>query len=144
MRQAKKQDLVGPGGDPTDSVSPLGIMKGRGWITQDEHDAGTHYAYLYGRVEGKTTTGPSAGAYDEKDPSLEDIKALFDEARDVLTTCGVAVKRAVENAAVFGGQWPINITLNLGRPGMIEGPLFHGLRALVKWEAGKWADKVRK
>ncbi len=133
-RQAMKQALVGPHGDPAKSSYPLGVMLERKWINQDEHDAGMYYAYLYGRVIGKTTIGPG-GAYNdnETEETEKRMQGLWQESRQALIKCGRNVKQAVDNAAVFK-SWPINVMM---RHGLAEKPLFVGLAALARWNGGK-------
>ena len=51
--RAHKLALVGSA-DPALAEYPLGVLLARGILTPEQHDAGCHYAYLAGRVLGRT------------------------------------------------------------------------------------------
>ena len=119
--QARKRELVGDG-DPALAGYP---------ITQDQHDAGRHYAYLAGRVLGRTRPyrpdSGSGGSTELGEGALEAVEDRWREAAAALLAAGRRAKDAVDNAALFE-RLPVAAEL---------GALTAGLDALALWRRGR-------
>jgi|GEM_PF-4536507 len=123
---AKRKQLVGDG-DLQLAGYPLGVLWARKIISQDQHDAGVYYAYLFGRMFGKIHPGHSTpGAYDPEldDKAQEIIEPLWREAESIIHGMSRSTKYAVENCAVYS-RLP-----NLSR---VDPKLIKGLNALAEW-----------
>ncbi len=128
--QARKRELVGDG-DPALAGYPLGVLLARRVITQDQHDAGRHYAYLAGRVLGRTRPyrpdSGSGGSTELGEGALEAVEDRWREAAAALLAAGRRAKDAVDNAALFE-RLPVAAEL---------GALTAGLDALALWRRGR-------
>ena len=110
--QARRALLAG-GGDPALTEYPLGILLACGLIGREQHEAGCHYGYLYGRAVGRTqlscaaiydrlaaeaNTGRPAANEDEERRHQD----LFRLGKNRLLAMGRRVCDATENLVVFG------------------------------------------
>lgn len=100
---AKRWALVGEGAAEL-AEYPLGVMLARGIITQDQHNSGQRYAWLYGNIIGRVTIknvlAPSKGEAIE-DPRQAEMEAAFRLCKNALLMAGRRACNALENAAVF-------------------------------------------
>jgi hypothetical protein len=71
--QARRVRLAA-GGDPALTEYPLGLMLARRLATDEQHEAGCYYAFLYGRTIGRTQVN-----YNQL---YQHIAATFAEQRD--------------------------------------------------------------
>lgn len=131
--EAKRYALVGEA-DPILASYPLGVWWAQKFITENEHDAGIYYAYLFGRVIG--SVGPSAGGggkYEAlEDMAQEILEPLWREAANVLFSVGRSAKNAVDNVAVYE---PMESAWRIAE-GRTHPSDFHakkGLTALAQW-----------
>lgn len=100
---AKRRALVGEGA-PELAEYPLGIMLARGIISQDQHNSGRQYAWLYGSVIGRTNVKSMlADAKGEaaEDPRQADAEASFRRCKEAMLRVGRRACDALENAAIF-------------------------------------------
>lgn len=110
-QQARRVALAA-GGDPVLAEHPLGVMLARGLISAEQHEAGCHYAMLYGRTVGPTDLSVASlyrrllaesGRGKEIDEAdLARIQALYRLGKNRLLAAGRRVATATENIAVFG------------------------------------------
>jgi len=130
-QQAKREMLVGKENQALASY-PLGVLFARKIITQDQHDAGVYYAYLFGRMFGKIHPGPSSGAYNPfgNDEAQEIIEPLYRDAESIIHGISRATKDAVENCSVYG-HLP-SFLFKDNRP--VDRKLLNGLSALAEWK----------
>lgn len=138
--QARRKELVG-NGDPALGAYPLGILFCRGIITAPQHDAGCHYAYLCGRVLGRTkpvSLAERPAPAEISDRALADISLRWREAVAVLFSVGRRSKDAVDNVAVYE-RIPGWLWRDRPRDGDAReaAALVDGLSALVAWRNGK-------
>lgn len=133
--RAKRQAMVG-GADPVLAEHPLGILYARDILDADQYRAGLRYAFLFGKVYGRTTaatgemerlSGGDAGP-DLSDRDAERYEADLRRARTCLLAVGRAAKDAVDNAAVYE-RLPAWLFRGRPAPGARR-PLVEGLRAL--------------
>jgi hypothetical protein len=109
--QARRVRLAA-GGDPALTEYPLGLMLARRLVTDEQHEAGCYYAFLYGRTIGRTQVNYNqlyeqiaAGFADQRDLSEEArarIEGLFRHGKNRLLAAGRRVCDATENLVVFG------------------------------------------
>jgi len=117
----KKIALVGPTADIVLAEYPLGVLLARKLITQAQHDAGMHYAWLFGKVIGRTKPvswgerGHGSNATNEFD---EEVMKSWKAACEAMKSRNRAVKDAVDNAAVYE---------------RLPGFLFRPMRPADKW-----------
>lgn len=138
--QARRRALVGDA-DPRLAGYPLGVLLARAAIAADEHEAGCHYAYLCGRVLGRTQpyTPVARGSGSElSDDALANVTARWHEAVRVLMQVGRPAKDAVDNAAVFERLpgWLLRSRPRAGDAARCEA-LRSGLAALASWRRGQ-------
>ncbi len=111
-QQARRAALVADG-DPSLSEYPLGLMLARRLIGPEQHEAGCHYGYLYGRAVGKgdlscaaiyarlaAEVRPCAAEPNEAREARE--QAMFRLGKNRLLAAGRRVCDATENLVVFG------------------------------------------
>jgi hypothetical protein len=109
--QARRVRLAA-GGDPALTEYPLGLMLARGLATDEQHEAGCYYAFLYGRTIGRTQINYNqlyqriAAAFTEEQDLSEEarvrIESLFRHGKNRLLAAGRRVCDATENLVVFG------------------------------------------
>jgi len=109
--QAYRERLAA-GGDPALTEYPLGLLLARGLVSREQHEAGCHYAFLYGRSIGRTQVncsylfGAQASGYADRheltEAELAKLQALFRRGKNRLLAAGRRVCDATENLAVFG------------------------------------------
>jgi len=105
-----RRAILSAGADPALTSYPLGLMLARGLVSREQHEAGCHYAYLYGTVIGRTqvTCGPLYGQLlrqrttELTDAELAEIQASFRQGKNRLLASGRRVCDATENLVVFG------------------------------------------
>ncbi|MGQ0663800.1 MAG: hypothetical protein ACT4P2_09475 [Pseudomonadota bacterium] len=107
--QRQRAQLVA-GGDSVLAGYPLGVLLARRIITQDQHNAGCRYAWLYGKATGRWDSaglvwerllgagGASADAGETDDAALY---AKWKDATAALLAAGRRAKDGVDNLAVF-------------------------------------------
>lgn len=95
------------------SEYPLGLMLARALIGREQHEAGCHYGFLYGRVIGKGQVS-CAGIYErlaaevraDRPVASEEREArdqaLFRMGKNQLLAAGRRICDATENIVVFG------------------------------------------
>lgn len=99
--QARRIALVGSHGDLALAEYPLGVLLARKLITQQEHDAGRYFAYLYGRVVGRTSAkvpGGQTGWGDEGATAAQE--RLLKEAQIILGRCGLMARYEVTRICI--------------------------------------------
>ena len=143
--QARKRELVGAG-DPALAEYPLGVLLARGLISPAQHDAGRHYAYLAGRVLGRTRPyRPDAGSGGAElgDGALAAVEDRWRAAVAALLTAGRRAKDAVDNVALFE-RMPPRLLRREPRVGdaLEHAALAAGLDALAAWRGGRRAIRA--
>lgn len=118
-------------GDATLSTCPLDALLARGFITEQQHQAGESYARLYRIVNGKgmpkvMDSGGPGGEISEA--VLIRAKETYLLAASALLAVSRRVKDAVDNATVFE-RWPNSLTGVKPRPS--DRHLFEGLGRLA-------------
>lgn len=109
--QARRARLAG-GADPALSEYPLGLMLARRLVSAEQHEAGCHYAFLYGRTIGRTQVtcdryyrqmiASQGGGFDAADEATQArIETLFRLGKNRLLAAGRRVCDATENLTVF-------------------------------------------
>jgi hypothetical protein len=87
--QARRVRLAA-GSDPALTEYPLGLMLARRLITDEQHEAGCYYAFLYGRTQVnynqlyQQIAAASAEQQDLSEEARVRIEALFRRGKDVL------------------------------------------------------------
>lgn len=135
-----RRALIGDA-DPTLAGYQLGILLARGVITHQQHDAGCHYAYLCGRVLGRTkpvSLAESVGGAELSDAAMEDITHRWRQAVTVLFVAGRRSKDAVDNAAAYERLpgWTLRHRPR-GSDAADAAALVDGLESLVSWRLGR-------
>ena len=137
--QARRYALIGTA-DPALAEYPLGVLLARGVITGEQHDAGCHYAYLAGRVLGRTKPyradqGGSGAALNEV--AIDAIERRWHQAVRTLLDAGRRAKDEVDNVALFERlpSWVGAESPRLGDARSCE-ELVAGLEALALWRRG--------
>lgn len=113
---AKRRALIGEGALEL-AEYPLGVMLARGIIDQEQHNGGVYYAWLYGRVIGRTKVKGVLGdnfGEPEDGPFQAKIQASFRECKDAILRAGRRATDAFENVAVFERE-PYWLKRELGR-----------------------------
>jgi hypothetical protein len=106
--QAKRQALVG-GGDPTLSAHPLGVLRARQVIDDDLVAAGIRYAFLFGKVFGRTKivahyADSLVGSRDVTELNDDDAARFESALRDCwrgIAPLGPKAKRLLDDVAVY-------------------------------------------
>ncbi len=107
-----RRRLLAEGADPALSEYPLGLMLARRLVSTEQHEAGCHYAFLYGRTIGRTQVtcdryyrqmiGSQGGGFDLTDEATQTrIEASFRLGKNRLLAAGRRVCDATENLTVF-------------------------------------------
>jgi hypothetical protein len=139
--RAHKVALVGPA-DPALAEYPLGVLLARGILTPEQHDAGCHYAYLAGRVLGRTKPYRAdlggGGGEELGEGALAAVERRWHEAVRALLDAGRRAKDAVDNVAIFERLpgWLVRSQPRLGDD-RERLALVHGLEALAAWRRGR-------
>ena len=98
-QQLRRAVLAG-GGDPRFTEYPLGLLLVRRQITDEQHNAGLHYAGLYRACIGGGLRQP-VGPREMSDEADLAVQSRFTEAAGVLRDCGTAIKSLIDDLAVF-------------------------------------------
>ena len=139
--RAHKLALVGSA-DPALAEYPLGVLLARGILTPEQHDAGCHYAYLAGRVLGRTKPYRAdlggGGGEALTEGALAAVERRWHDAVRALLDAGRRAKDAVDNAAMFERVpgWLLRQQPRLGDD-IDRRALLSGLDALAAWRAGR-------
>ena len=111
--QQARRTLLVVDGDPSLSEYPLGLMLARRLIGPEQHEAGCHYGFLYGRAVGKGDLSCAAiyarlaaevrpGAPEPNEAREAREQAMFRLGKNRLLATGRRVCDATENLVVFG------------------------------------------
>lgn len=119
--RAKRAVLVGKDSAQELAAYPMGVLLAQGVVSQDEHNAAMHYAWLYGRNFGRTVAkqcdwlGLDVGRYDTSDLGkyAKELEREWRRAKDAMLAKGRRVSDAVENMTVFD-RWPRWLKRDLG------------------------------
>ena len=140
-QQARRQALIGSAA-PHLAEYPLGVLLARGLISAEQHDAGCHYAYLAGRVLGRTkpyrADAAGSGGAELTEAALASVERRWLQAVRMLFDAGRRAKDAVDNVAIFE-RLPGWLAREQPRPGDAaeQQALVAGLESLARWRAGQ-------
>ncbi len=94
------------GADPNQTSYPLGILRTNGIITQEQHNAGCKYSWLYCAVNGRVSIAalnfdklPQGKASNDWPPDWADRE--FRVLRHYLKGLGMLTKSVIDGACVF-------------------------------------------
>lgn len=145
-QQARRRALIGAAAAHL-AEYPLGVLLARGLVTAEQHDAGCHYAYLAGRVLGRTkpyrAEAAGGGGAELTEAARASIERRWLEAVRLLLGAGRRAKDAVDNAAIFE-RLPGWLAREQPRPNDTaeQQALVAGLDVLARWRAGQLRSVV--
>lgn len=107
-QQKRRRALVGSEAPAEWAEYPLGVLRARGYLTEDQHDAACRYAWLF-RVaiggEGLSAVNLTGRRFDGPEQRSEAWLALrareYQAARDLLQACGRRTRCLVEDMSVY-------------------------------------------
>lgn len=109
--RARRQALAA-GADPALTEYPLGLLLARQLISEEQHEAGCYYGFLYGVAIGGARSGCSrlyqqiaSESFDGLELNEEEqarIEASFRRGKNMLLAVGRRICDAAENLIVFG------------------------------------------
>ena len=102
--QIKKRALLVKGGDINMASCPLDVYLERGMLDQDQHNAAWRYAFLYGKLVGRTSVRSRLVDIQDwvLDDTADDLQARYEHAyRSAVALLSVKDKSVVDRVSVF-------------------------------------------
>ena len=131
VRKARRLELVN-GADPALAEYPLGILLARHIVTQDQHNAGLKFAWLYAKAHGRTKDCGLDYGYNGMDETrLADVEATYRQQKAILMRLSLRTFNAVVDLAVFR-QMPWWFNGLSGPAWRTQDMVVNGLKALVE------------